>query len=93
LDDAAVEDTNPIQGTPSAPKSSHATRALVLGLLSLPFGLIAPFAIWAALSSIRRIRKSRGALTGKTAAAFGLMAGILGMASLIVGTVYWFLAP
>ncbi|HEX7263141.1 MAG TPA: DUF4190 domain-containing protein [Candidatus Dormibacteraeota bacterium] len=78
---------------PSTPKSSHATRALVLGLLSLPFGLFAPFAIWAALSSLRRIRKSNGALTGKTSAVFGLVAGILGMTALLVGTVYWFLAP
>jgi hypothetical protein len=93
LDDAAVEDTNPRQGVPSAPKTSHATRALVLGLLSLPFGVFAPFAIWAALSSIGRIRKSSGALTGKTSAVFGLVAGILGMTALIVGTAYWFLAP
>jgi hypothetical protein len=65
---------------------------LVLGLLSLPFGLLAPFAIWAALSSLRRIRKSDGALAGKTSAAFGLVAGILGITALIAGTLYWVLA-
>ena len=72
--------------------SSRATRALVFGLLSLPFGVFAPFAIWAGLSSLRRIHKSNGALTGETSAVFGLWAGILGMSTLIVGILYWFLA-
>jgi hypothetical protein len=63
-----------------------------LGLLSLPFGVFAPFAIWAGLSSMRRIRKSNGALTGETSAVFGLLAGILGLATLIIGTAYWFIA-
>jgi hypothetical protein len=88
-----VEDANSIQGVPPAPKSSRATRALVLGLLSLPLGLFAPFAIWAALSSLRRIRESDGALTGEASAVVGLVAGILGMTVLLVGTVYWYLAP
>jgi hypothetical protein len=66
---------------------------LVLGLLSLPLGLFAPFAIWAALSSLRRIRESDGALTGEASAVVGLVAGILGMTVLLVGTVYWYLAP
>ena len=88
-----MEDTKPIEGVPSVPKSSRATRAFVLGLLSLPFGVFAPFAIWAAISSLRRIRKSNGVLSGKTSAVFGLVAGILGMTVLIAGTAYWFLAP
>jgi hypothetical protein len=92
LDDAAVGDTKPIEGVRSVPTGSAATRALVFGLLSLPFGVFAPFAIWAGLSSLRRIRKSNGALTGETSAVFGLWAGILGMATLIVGIVYWLLA-
>jgi hypothetical protein len=66
---------------------------LVLGLLSLPFGVFAPFAIWAGISSLGRIRKSNGALRGRTSAAVGLMAGIVGIIALIVGTAYWFLAP
>jgi hypothetical protein len=74
------------------PTGSRATRALVFGLLSLPFGVFAPFAILAGLSSLRRIRKANGALTGETAAVFGLGAGILGMSTLIVGILYWFLA-
>jgi hypothetical protein len=93
LDDAAVEDTKPVEGVYSVPKSSRATRAFVLGLLSLPFGVFAPFAIWAGLSSLRRIRRANGVLTGQTAAAFGLVAGVLGLTALIVGTAYWFLAP
>ena len=88
-----MADTKPVEGVPSVPKSSRATRALVFGLLSLPFGVFAPFAIWAGISSLGRIRKSNGALTGRTAAVFGLVAGILGMTALIVGTAYWFLAP
>jgi hypothetical protein len=64
----------------------------VFGLLSLPFGLFAPFAIWAGVSSLRGIRKSDGALTGETSAVFGLVAGIVGLAALIIGTAYWFLA-
>ena len=89
-----MTDTRPLEGgVPSVPKRSHATRALVLGLLSLPFGVFAPFAIWAAISAMRRIRKSDGVLTGGTAAVFGLVAGILGMTTLIVGAAYWFLAP
>ena len=74
------------------PTGSRATRALVFGLLSLPFGVFAPFAIWAGLSSIRRIRKSNGALSGETSAVFGLVAGILGLTALILGITYWFLA-
>jgi hypothetical protein len=92
LDDAPVEDPKPAERAPSVPRSSRANRALVLGLLSLPFGVFAPFAIWAGLSSLRRIRESNGVLTGKTSAAFGLVAGILGMTALIGGTAYWFLA-
>ena len=85
-------DTKPIEDVHSVPTGSRATRALVLGLLSLPFGVFAPFAIWAGLSSLRRIRKSNGALTGDTSATLGLVAGILGLATLILGTAYWFLA-
>lgn len=64
----------------------------MLGLLALPFGIFAPSAIWAGVSSLRSIRKSNGALTGESSAVFGLVAGILGMTALIVGTAYWFTA-
>ena len=69
-----------------------ATRALVLGLFSLPFGIFAPFAIWSGARSLRRIRASNGSLRGGLSAAAGLTAGILGLAAFIVGSTYWFVA-
>ena len=69
-----------------------ATRALVLGVLSLPFGVFALFAIWTAVRSLRRIKESNGATRGATRATAGLVAGVLGLASLLVGTAYWLLA-
>ena len=69
-----------------------ATRALVLGLLSLPFGVLAPFAIWSGARSLRRIRASGGKLRGATRAAAGLIAGSISLATIVVGTVYWVLA-
>jgi hypothetical protein len=73
-------------------RDRSATRALVLGLLSLPFGIYAPFAIWSGARSLRRIRASNGKLRGGLAAAAGLIAGIIGLAAFIAGTTYWFLA-
>ncbi len=49
-------------------RERSATRALVLGLLALPFGIFAPFAIWAGISSLRRIHASAGALRGEASA-------------------------
>lgn len=69
-----------------------ATRALVLGLLSLPFGVFAPFAVWTGSRSLCRIRAAHGELSGETSAALGLEAGLLGAAVLVGGTAYWFLA-
>lgn len=66
-----------------------ATRALVLGALSLPFGLLAPFAIWSGTISLRRIRSSGGQATGAWSAATGLAAGILGGAFGLGGIVFW----
>ena len=73
-------------------RDRSATRALGLGLLSLPFGIFAPFAIWSGARSLRRIRRPDSNLSGGTSAAAGLIAGILGLAAFIVGTAYWFLA-
>ena len=64
----------------------------MFGLLSLPFGVFAPFAIWAGVSSLRHIRKSNGVLKGATAASVGLVAGILTVAAFFIGTAYWLLA-
>jgi hypothetical protein len=69
-----------------------ATRAFVLGILSLPFGIFAPFAIWTAIRSLRRINESEGATRGATRATAGLVAGVAGLASLLIGTAYWLLA-
>ncbi len=69
-----------------------ATRALVLGLLALPFGLFAPFAIFSGARSLRRIRASGGELHGAASATAGLIAGLIGLITLAAGTVYWFLA-
>ena len=69
-----------------------ATRALVLGLLSLWFGLIAPFAIFSGARSLARIRASNGELHGAGSAALGLVAGIIGLAVMVVGVGYWWLA-
>ncbi len=69
-----------------------ATRAFVLGLLSLPFGIFAPFAIWSGARSLGRIRASNGELRGSLAAVAGLVAGVLGLSAFIVGTTYWVLA-
>ncbi len=66
-----------------------ATRSLVLGALSLPFGLLAPFAIWSGSSSLRRIRSSGGQVTGSWSAALGVAAGIVGAAFGIGGVVFW----
>lgn len=69
-----------------------ATRALVLGLLALPFGIFAPFAIFTGARSLLRIRASGGDLRGGAAAMGGLVAGIIGLATFLVGTGYWLLA-
>ncbi|MHB8611964.1 MAG: hypothetical protein ACYDAL_05995 [Candidatus Dormibacteraceae bacterium] len=75
-----------------AARDRGATRALILGLLSLPFGVCAPFAIWSAGRSLRRLRRSRGELTGEANALVGLGAGIVGAAFLVLGIAYWWLA-
>jgi hypothetical protein len=64
----------------------------VLGLLGLPFGIFAPFAVWSGASSLRRISASRGELNGTGSALLGFVAGVLGLAALIGGTAYWLLA-
>jgi hypothetical protein len=69
-----------------------ATRALVLGLVSLPFGVVSPFAIFSGLRSVRRIRASAGELRGEGSAMAGLVAGSIGLATLILGTAYWLIA-
>ena len=64
----------------------------MLGLLAMPFGIFAPFAIWAGFLALQRIRASGGTLTGEASASEGIAGGLLGMTALILGTAYWFLA-
>jgi hypothetical protein len=66
-----------------------ATRSLVLGLLALPFGVFAPFAVWSALGSLRRIAASDGRLRGGGSAMAGLVAGALGLLVILIGIVFW----
>lgn len=69
-----------------------ATRALVLGLLALWFGVFAPFAILGGALSLRRIRASEGELSGSGRAMAGLIAGVVGLAVVLAGVLYWVLA-
>jgi len=61
-----------------------ATRALIFCLLSLPFGILSPFAI---LSSARSLRRAPSA-----SALIGLIGGILGALFLVAGVAYWMFA-
>jgi len=73
-------------------KDRAATRALVLGLLALPFGIFGPFAIISATRSLLRIRASNGELRGATSAAAGLVAGVISVATIVAGVGYWLVA-
>jgi hypothetical protein len=61
-------------------------------MLALPFGIFAPFAVLSGVRSLRRILAARGELSGTGSALLGVAAGLVGMATLIAGTAYWFLA-
>ena len=69
-----------------------ATRALVLGLLAMWFGVLAPFAIFSSVRSLRRIRASGGELRGAASAVAGLIAGLIGLATVVVGIGFWLIA-
>lgn len=73
----------------AAVRDRAATRALVLGLLSLPFGILSPFAIWSGSRSLGRIRASQGTLHGSASAMIGLLAGLTGALFLFAGVVFW----
>jgi len=64
----------------------------VLGLLALWFGVFAPFAVYSGARSWRRIHASGGELTGGASAIGGLVAGLIGLAVIVVGTIYWVVA-
>jgi hypothetical protein len=73
-------------------RERSATRALVLGLLSVLFGILAPFAIWAGLGALYRIRTGPGNLSGESSAWVGLVAGFISLTFSVIGIAYWFLA-
>ena len=73
-------------------RERSATRALVLGLLGLLFGIFAPFAVWAGARCLWNIRHSPGNLTGDGSAFVGLVAGLIGLTFMVIGIGYWFLA-
>lgn len=58
-----------------------ASRALVFGLLSLPFGIFSPFAVWSASRSLRR--------APSVSAWIGLLAGITGGVFALGGILFW----
>src|SRR5258708_11249471 len=70
-----------------------ATRALVLGLLAMWFGIVAPFAIWSGARSLLRIRASDGALSGRASAGVALVAVLVGLAAVVNGIAYSLPAP
>ena len=72
-------------------RDRSATRALILGLLSLVFGIVSPFAIWSGSRSLGRIRASHGELRGTGAALAGLLSGLAGAVFLVAGVLYWLL--
>lgn len=61
-------------------------------MFALWFGVLAPFAIVSAARSLRRIRASGGQLGGATSATAGLVAGVIGLATMVIGIGYWLIA-
>ena len=64
----------------------------MLGLLALWFGIFAPFAVFSAVRSLRRIRASNGSLSGTASAMTGLIAGSLALAVILAGVAWWIFA-
>ena len=71
-------------------KRSGANLALVLGLLSLPFGLLGPFAIWTAARALRRVRSRRQG--GESRAQLALVLGLVSTLFMVAGIVRFLLA-
>jgi hypothetical protein len=70
----------------------RANRAFALGLVSLPLGLLGPFAIVSGWRSLRAMAASGGTLTGEGRAVFGLVAGSLSTGFLILGVARFLLS-
>ena len=56
------------------------------------FGIVAPFAIFSALRSLRRIRASDGELHGVASAIAGLIAALVALLVVVGGVTYWIAA-
>lgn len=70
----------------------RANRAFALGLISLPLGLLGPFAIVSGWRSLRAMAASGGTLTGEGRAVFGLVAGSLSTGFLVLGVARFLLS-
>jgi hypothetical protein len=71
---------------------SGANKALVLGVLSLLLGILGPFAIWSAVSALRRIRASHRLLPGEGRASLALVCGIVSTLFMLAGIVRFLFA-
>jgi uncharacterized Tic20 family protein len=71
-------------------RRSGANLALVLGLLSLVFGLLGPFAIWTSIRALRRVRGAR--VGGAARAQLALVLGSLSTLFMVVGIVRFVVA-
>jgi hypothetical protein len=72
-------------------RERDATWAAVLGVLAMFLGILGPFAIRAGVRSLANINHSNGALRGSGSALFGIVAGAVATAFLLLG-IAWFLA-
>jgi hypothetical protein len=72
-------------------KRSGANLALVLGLLSLAFGLLGPFAIWSAVRVLRRGRRTHRAV-GELRAQLALVLGLVSTLFMVAGIVRFVIA-
>ena len=62
---------------------------MLLGLLGLFFGVLAPFALVSGFRSLRDIQRARGRLTGEASALTGIIGGALGSAAFVIGVLWW----
>ena len=73
-------------------RERRAALALVLGILGLVFGILAPFALVLGYRSLQAIHGSHEWLTGQWWALTGMLAGALGTIVMLVGIGYWLFA-
>ena len=71
-------------------RRSGANTALVLGLLSLVFGLLGPIAIWSSTRVLRRASRT-GRPTGEGRAQLALVLGLVSTLFMVAGIVRFFL--